>query len=72
LLLYNKCAVFGTTHTLRPNTGISFMGDGINGTKLTGSFMNFSDGHIGVMAILALLLGVIIFVVRTNLKKKLQ
>ena len=69
LLLYNKCAVFGDTHTLRPNTGISSMGDGINGTKLTGSFMSFTDGHVVAMTILSVVLGGCIFALRSKLKK---
>ena len=46
LLLHNTCAVFGNTHTLRPNTDIPTMSEGINGTKHGGAFMNFIDGHI--------------------------
>ena len=68
ILLHNKCAIFGKTHTLRPNTGISGTGEGINGTKLSGSFMNFFDGHILGMTILAFLLGGVIFLIR-NMKK---
>ena len=72
VLLHNKCAVLGDTHTLRPNTDISAMSDGIDGTKLGGSFMNFTDGHVVGMAILSLLLGGIIFAIRTRLKKNRQ
>ena len=72
VLLHNKCAVLGDTHTLRPNTDVSAMGDGIDGTKLGGSFMNFTDGHVVGMAILSLLLGGIIFAIRTRLKKNRQ
>ena len=57
VLLHNTCAVFGDTHTLRPNTNISAIGNGIDTTKLTGSFMNFIDGHVFAMAILSLLAG---------------
>jgi hypothetical protein len=57
VLLHNKCAILGNTHTLRPNTGISAIGDGIEEIKLTGSFMNLIDGHVPAMAILSLLLG---------------
>jgi hypothetical protein len=64
VLLHNQCAVFGNTHTLRPNTDISGMGNNIDGTKLGGSFMNFFDGHIVAMVILSLLLGGMIFAVR--------
>ena len=69
VLLHNTCAIFGDTHTLRPNTGISSVGDGIDGTKLAGSFMNFTDGHIVFMVTLALGLGGIIFVIRNRIKK---
>jgi hypothetical protein len=69
LLLHNKCAVFGKMHTLRPNTDISGMGDGIDGTKLSGSFMNFFDGHIAGMVISAILLGTLIFFLRRTKPK---
>jgi hypothetical protein len=69
VLLHNKCAVFGNTHTLRPNTDVSAMGEGIDGTKLSGSFMNFFDGHILAMVILSLLLGGLIFTFR-QMKKR--
>ena len=65
VLLHNKCAIFGDTHTLRPNTDISAMGNGIDGTKLGGSFMNFFDGHIVAMVILSLLTGGVIFAFRS-------
>jgi hypothetical protein len=64
VLLHNKCAVLGNTHTLRPNTDVSGMGEGIDVTKLGGSFMNFFDGHIAGMIILSLLLGGVIFTIR--------
>ena len=72
VLLHNQCAVFGNTHTLRPNTDISTMGDSIDGTKLGGSFMNFFDGHIVAMVILSLLLGGTIFAIRRMRKRTLQ
>ena len=72
VLLHNKCAIFGDTHTLRPNTDISAMGNGIDGTKLGGSFMNFFDGHIVAMVILAFLLGGLIFAFRRMKKRNLQ
>ena len=70
VLLYNKCAVFGTTHTLRPNTDVSAMDEGIDGTKLSGSFMNFFDGHIVAIVILSLASGVLIFILRRMVRKK--
>ncbi len=70
VLLHNTCAVFGATHTLRPNTDISLMSDGIDGTKLSASFMNFFDGHIAAMVILALVSGLVIFAIRNMVKKK--
>jgi hypothetical protein len=70
VLLHNKCAVLGNTHTLRPNTDVSGMGEGIDGTKLGGSFMNFFDGHIAGMIILALLLGGVIFAFRYKRQMK--
>ena len=72
LLLHNKCAILGAEHTLRPNTGISGMGAGIDGSKLAGSFMNFFDGHVAGMIILALVLGGIIFVLRNMSTAKRQ
>lgn len=71
VLLHNKCAVLGNTHTLRPNTDVSAMGEGIDGTKLSGSFMNFFDGHILAMVILSLLLGGLISAFR-RMKKRNQ
>jgi hypothetical protein len=72
MLLHNTCAIFGDTHTLRPNTGITVISDGINGTKLSGSFMNFTDGHIIAMAILALLLGAVVLAIRIKISKSGQ
>jgi uncharacterized protein (DUF2062 family) len=72
VLLHNKCAVLGNTHTLRPNTDISAMNDSIDGTKLGGSFMNFTDGHVVGMVILSLVLGGIIFAVRRRIQKNQQ
>ena len=70
ILLHNDCAVLGKTHTLRPNTDIAGLGDGINRTKLSGSFMNFSDGHVWSMIGLAVLLGCLIFILRNSKKNK--
>lgn len=64
VLLHNKCAVFGDTHTLRPNTDVSAMGSGIDGTKLGGSFLIFFEGHLLAMALLALFLGGAVFALR--------
>ena len=72
VLLHNKCAIFGKTHTLRPNTDISAMDKSIYGTKLGGSFMNFFDGHIVAMVILSLLFGGLIFAFREVRKKNRQ
>lgn len=69
VLLHNTCLIFNKTHTLRPNTDISKMDNSIDGIKLGGSFMNFFDGHIGAMAILALLTGGIIFMFWDRKKK---
>lgn len=69
VLLHNNCLIFDKTHTLRPNTDISKMDNSIDGTKLGGSFMNFFDGHISAMVILALLIGGIIFVFWNKTKK---
>jgi len=70
LLLHNKCAVLGKEHILSPNTGITAISEGIDGTKLAASFMNFFDGHIIPMVIFSLLLGGLIFAFRTRMKKK--
>lgn len=72
VLLHNKCAVFGKTHTLRPNTGISDLDDSIGGTRLSGSFMNFTDGHIVALIILSILFGGLIFAIRNAIKKNRQ
>ena len=63
LVLYNTCAVFGDEHILRPDN-IATTSEGIDATKLTGSFMNFFDGHIAVMVILSVVSGGIIFLLR--------
>ena len=70
ILHHNKCLLLAKTHTLRPITDISGLGEGINGTKLGGSCMNFFDGHIMGMIILALILGIIIFLIRNMIKIK--
>src|ERR1700712_4913249 len=69
VLLHNNCLIFDKTHTLRPNTDVSKMDNSIDGTKLSASFMNFFDGHIGGMVILSVLLGGIIFFFRNRIKK---
>ncbi|MFT3681349.1 MAG: hypothetical protein QM791_13815 [Ferruginibacter sp.] len=69
ILLHNTCAVFGNAHTLRPNTDIPLMEEGINGMKLAASFMNFFDGHIIAMIITALLTGTIIFTLWSKMTK---
>lgn len=61
VLLYNTCAVLHTTHTLRPNTDVSSLGDGTNGTKLGGSFMDFWNGHIVAILIFSLVMGLAFF-----------
>ena len=68
ILLHNKCVILGKTHTLRPNTDVSGLGEAIDGTKLSGSFMNFFDGHISGMIGLAALVGILIFVIRNRKK----
>ena len=70
ILLHNKCAIIGSTHTLRPNTDIAGLGEGIDGTKLSGSFMIFFDGHIPGMLGLSILLGSFIFLIRNWRSKK--
>lgn len=72
ILLKNTCAIFGNTHMLRPNTGVSSLAEGIDGTRLSGSFMNFTDGHIPAMIAVAFLLGILIFIIpnrKKNIKK---
>lgn len=70
LLLHNTCAVLNSEHTLRP--GSDSASGGVDGIKFAASFMNFADGHILGMFILALLLGLIIFPLRNKMKKKKQ
>ena len=72
VLLKNTCAILGDTHTLRPNTDVSTMSDGIDGTKLGGSFMNFFDGHITGMIILAIVLAAVIFLIRKKISERRQ
>ena len=72
VLLHNKCAIFGSTHTLRPNTDVSNIAKGIDGIKLSGSFMNFTDGHVGAMIIVSLLLSIPVFILRSRHKNKRQ
>ncbi len=61
MLLHNKCAILGKTHTLRPNTDVSGLGAAIDWTKLAGSFINFIDGHVFSMIVTAAILGMLIF-----------
>jgi hypothetical protein len=68
ILLHNTCAILGKTHTLRPNTDVSGLGEAIDGTKLSGSFMNFFDGHIPGMLGTAAILGILIFMIRNKSK----
>lgn len=70
LLLHNTCAVFDKVHTLRPNTNISDLNDGVGGTKLGGSFMNFFDGHILGVTLVAFAIGLIIFLLRQKKAEK--
>ncbi|HVF82141.1 MAG TPA: hypothetical protein VM884_09415 [Flavisolibacter sp.] len=69
LLLHNTCAVFNKLHTLRPNTDVSGLGAGIDGTKLSGSFMNFTDGHVLGMVILAIVIGFVVFAIRHAIRQ---
>ena len=69
VLLHNTCAVFGDLHTLRPNTDVSGLGDGVDGTKLGGSFMNFFDGHILGMVIFSIVIGLVVFAIRNRKKQ---
>jgi hypothetical protein len=48
------------------------MSDKIDGTKLGGSFMNLTDGHIVGLIILSLLFGGVIFIIRQKIKKNRQ
>ncbi len=68
VLLHNKCALFGHVHTLRPNTDVSSMTSGIDGTKLGGSFLIFFDGHILAMILIAFVIGGLVFALRRNKK----
>jgi len=63
VIVTNKCAVLGDTHVLRP--GSSF-GDSQNttGLKLAGSFMNFFDGHIAMMIVIAFALALLMFLIK--------
>lgn len=72
LLLINTCAILGDTHTLRPGSPVDNTGNGISGIKLAASFMNFFDGHIVGLIILALVVGVGIFFLRNSGKKNKQ
>jgi len=69
VLLHNTCAIFGDTHTLRPNTNVPAMDDGINGTKLAAGFMNFFDGHIAAMLIFSALMTGLIFIIRKKITR---
>jgi hypothetical protein len=57
---------------IRPNTDVSAMSDGIDGTKLGGSFMNFTDGHIIAMLILSIGLTGLIFFIRKKMNDNRQ
>jgi uncharacterized protein (DUF2062 family) len=64
VLVYNKCAVLGDTHILRPATTSSSNNQSIDEVKFAGSFMNFFDGHILIMIVLALVLALLMFVIK--------
>lgn len=68
VVLHNHCLLFETEHTLRPNTAIPPMDGGINGTKLGGSFLIFSEGHIPAILLMAFALGGIVFFFRRKAK----
>ena len=72
VLLHNTCAVFDKLHTLRPNTDVSGLGDGVDATKLGGSFMNFIDGHVLGMVILSIVIGLVVFAIRNRIRKNRQ
>jgi hypothetical protein len=72
VLLHNKCAIFGNTHTLRPNTDVSAMSEGIDGTKLAAGFMNFFDGHITAMIIFSAMMTTLIFFIRKKIQHNRQ
>lgn len=63
VIVTNNCAMLGDTHLLRP--GSSF-GSNPNTSelKLAGSFMNFFDGHIVVMIVIAFALALLMFLIK--------
>ena len=64
VVLYNKCAVLGHMHVLRPGGATSAATIIVDELKFSGSFMNFSDGHVVAMILLAVLFSVVLFAIR--------
>lgn len=63
VLVYNKCAVLGDVHILRPAASSSNK-EALDDIKAAGSFMNFFDGHIVAMIALGLLLAILMLLIR--------
>gem|GEM_PF-2673503 len=63
VIVTNKCAVLGDTHILRPSSSSSTT-ESNRELKFAGSFMNFFDGHILVMIIVAAALAAIMFLMK--------
>lgn len=63
VIVTNKCAVLGHTHILRPSGSLT--GKEITRElKFAGSFMNFFEGHILVMIIIATALAAMMFLMK--------
>lgn len=69
-LLHNRCAIFNDLHTLRPGGDVQTIGDGIDGTKMAASFMNFFDGHVSAMIVTAIIVGAGIFGLRMMRRRR--
>ena len=66
VIVYNKCAVLGDTHILRPTT--SPTEENTNELKFAGSFMNFFDGHILLMIVTGVVFAVILFAINKAIR----
>ncbi|RYZ26916.1 MAG: hypothetical protein EOO10_14225 [Chitinophagaceae bacterium] len=59
VIVTNQCAVLGDTHILRPTSSLT-TNKSVRELKFAGSFMNFFDGHIVAMVLIASVVATII------------
>ena len=65
VIVMNKCAVLGDVHILRPGSSLT-TNDNTKKLKLGASFMNFFDGHIVMIIVIAFELTLTMFLIRRS------